>query len=135
MQATSTEEELNTAADRVRRTAHEIREMATGVLTRSSENDADSGKAQKTADALAVLSDSLETVAEGARTSGLAVRDSGRDAARAVARAERVLRDAGFVGASAALAVRARRHATGLALAGAGMLALALIVRRTRSDD
>lgn len=135
MKADSSHEKLSSAADRVSRTAEEIREMATGLLNRSDDGDADSGKAERTADALAVLSDSLETVAEGARRSGLSVRDRGRDASRAVARAERVIRDTGFVGASAAAAVRARRHATGIALAGAGMLGLALLLRRSRSDD
>lgn len=135
MKADSSHEKLSSAADRVSRTAEEIREMATGLLNRSDDEDADSGKAERTANALGVLSDSLETVAEGARRSGLSVRDRGRDASRAVARAERVLRDTGFIGASAAAAVRARRHATGIALAGAGMLGLALVMRSRRSDD
>lgn len=136
MRAEPSNEKLKSAADRVSKTAQEIREMATGLVSRSNDEGADdSGKAERTADALGVLSDSLESVAEGARRSGLSVRDRGRDASKAVARAERVLRDTGFVGASAAAAVRARRHAKGIALAGAGMLGLALLMRRRRSDD
>lgn len=135
MRAETSHEKLNAAVDRVSQTAEEIREMATGLLSRSDGEDADSGKAERTADALGVLSDSLETVAEGARRSGLTVRDRGRDASRAVARAERMLRDTGLVGASAAAAVRARRHARGIALAGAGLLALAFFMRSRRSDD
>lgn len=88
----------------------------------------------RAADTLAVLSDSLETAAEGARATGNAVRDRGRDAARALARGERTLRRDGLPAATVRVGLLARRHAGKIAAAGVGLLTF-LAVRTLRKAE
>ena len=126
--------ELNSAADRVTATADEIRHAASKLVRRSgSEDDAEERrKAEVAADALGSFSDSLESLAEGARKSGLYLRDRGRDSARALERGERVLREGGFLGAGAKLAIMARRNAGGILAGAAAVTVLAGLLRRNR---
>lgn len=96
----------------------------------------DRWKAGRTADALARMSDSLEWAAEIAETSGMALRDQARDAANALSRGERVLREEKFTGAAARAALRSRRkRSTLLAVAGGGLLAFLLSRRQVKGGD
>jgi len=123
---------LRTAAERLSATAEQIRETATGLLGHQEERNGRSG-AEVAADALRAASHSIEVVAEGVRRSGLAVGDRGRDASRALARGERVLRQGGFREAGIRTAVRARRNAGRLLLTGAGVLVVLLLRSRRGS--
>lgn len=127
---------LEAAAKRVNDAARDIRDMASDVVGGSDENEG--GRARATADALGVVSNSLEKVADGARASGLAVRDRGRDAARALSRGERVLRDGGYPGAAVGLALLARRNAGRIAAVGAGVgafIALRSLLSRRGGEE
>ena len=130
---TSPDEELTSAGNRLTEGAHRMRGLATGIRR----NRTGSGKAtaELSADALAVLSRSLASVADGAHAVGLSVRDQGRDAARALSRGERALRTTGLTGAAASAALSVRRNAGRIALVGGGLLAATVVagaVRRSR---
>ena len=84
---------------------------------------------QLTADALGATSETLATVGERARKSGLALRDRGRDAARAASRGERVLREEGVRGGAVRLGGMARRHALGIVLVATGVAAAVVLGR------
>ena len=130
---TPAKDKLHTAVDRVNETAEPVREMASQLLSRSGGRDQARGKAGRTADALAKMSDSLERAAESARISGMALRDQGRDAAKALSRGERVLREEKCTGAAVRLVLRSRRkRSILLAVAGGGLLALFLLRRQMK---
>ena len=128
---------LHTAADDMAQTAGRLRQIASDLVHRADDDSEDEGrKARMAADALGAVSDSLETVAESARASGLALRDRGRDAARALERGEKVLRTSGFPGAAAEMALLARRNAGKIALAAsAGTLALVALRQARRNGS
>lgn len=129
-------ESLRAAARRLSATADQVRDTATGLWTRSEEKEDRSGS-KVAADALRAASRSLESAAAGIRRSGLSLGDRGRDASRALSRGERILRQGGFKEAGVRTAVRARRNAGGLLLAGAGVLAVVMFRRRRggREED
>jgi len=137
MKTTTATEGLHSAADNMAQTAGELRRIASDLVHRADDDSEEEGRrARMAADALGSVSDSLETVAESARASGLALRDRGRDAARALERGEQVLRTSGFPGAAAEVALMARRNAGKMALtAGASVLALAALRRARRSGN
>ncbi|MEJ2206358.1 MAG: hypothetical protein P8170_19885 [Gemmatimonadota bacterium] len=124
--------ERPTTEHKLREVATQIRRVASHLLTRSEKEPA--GAAVAAAEALSAVSDSLETVAEGAGASGRALRDRGRDAAQALSRGERVLREEGLPGAVAGTAAVARRNVGKLALAGAGVLTLVAFSRFRNAD-
>ena len=76
---------------------------------------------------MATLSDAMERSAEKARVSGLTFWDRGRDAAKALSRGERLLRDRGFKGVAAHVAMPSRQRTAVLALLGGGLAALLLL--------
>jgi hypothetical protein len=123
---------LRSAAERLSATAEQIRETATGLLGHQEERNGRSG-AEVAADALRSASHSIEVAAAGIRRSGLVLGDRGRDASRALARGERVLRQGGFREAGLRTAVRARRNAGRLLLTGAGVLVVLLLRSRIES--
>lgn len=134
MGTTPNTDEVSRAADRVATTAADIRRKAAALVRRDG-GDADGearDRAARTADALGRISDSLEALAEGARKSGLVLRDRGRDGARALERGERTLREGGFLGAGARLAVLARRNAAVLVGGALATAAVVALLRRTR---
>lgn len=125
-------EGLETAADTVDTAAQRLRGVASEIVPHGN-SEGDARSARIAAGTLASVSSSLETVAESARASGLAIRDRGRDAARALDRGERVLREDGLTGAAVHVGYHARRHAGKLAAAaGASLLALWALSRRSR---
>jgi len=135
MKASLANDRLHAAVDRANEAADRIREMSSELLRRSDGTEQKDGMAQHAAGAMAALSHSLEVAAESARVSGLALRDRGRDASRAVSRGERLMRERGFKGAAAHIAMRSRQRRTLLALAGGGLLAvLALRFRKRRRE-
>lgn len=123
-------EQTRDVANRVGRVADRAREAASDAIPRRSEPGRGAALA---ASAIGVASTSLETVSERAQLAGNALRDRGRDAARALGRGERVLRERGFGGAAGHTATFARRHARKLAVAVAGLLTL-FTMRRLRRN-
>ena len=107
--------------------AHRVRYLASDVVSRSN-----GGVSARAADALGIVSMSLATAAEGARITGNALRDRGRDAARSVGRGERILRESGFGGAAVAGWVLLRRHSRKFLIAGTGVLGY-VAIRQIRS--
>jgi len=135
MKGSVANERLRAAVERANETADRIREMSSELLRRSDGTEQEDGMAQHAAGALATLSHSLELAAESARVSGLALRDRGRDASKAVTRGERLIRERGFKGAAAHVAMRSRQRNTLLVLAGGGLMAiLALQLRKSRQE-
>lgn len=120
---------LSDATDRVRATAKRIRASAHDLLDRGEPAD-DPDAAVRAADTLAALSRRLEEVAEGAHSAGMAVRDRGRDGARALERGERTLREGGLLAGAARAAFIAKRNVGVLALGGAAVAALVMVARR-----
>jgi hypothetical protein len=127
MNETSPRERLHAAVDRVNETARQIRASSARLVDWNGGGQDPDGKAEQAAEVLARLSDSLERAGENAMASGLAVRDRSRDAARALSRSKRVLRDGGFRAAAAQVATHPRRRPLLLAL-GAGTVAALLLV-------
>lgn len=127
-----TESETSEARGRIRSAAAQVRGVASNLVD-SSDNEPGGG-ALRAADTLAAVSDSLESIADRVGAGGLAVRDRGRDAARALGRGERSLREAGWPGVGVELAILARRHAVALTLGGAALVGL-LALNRIRGDD
>lgn len=84
---------------------------------------------------MGAMSSSLETMAEGARTSGFALRDRGRDAARALARGERRVRERGVLRATLGTALLMRRNVKRIALASGALFALFAARRKLRGDS
>lgn len=125
-------DEHPTTEHKLKETATQVRQVASNLLTRSEKEPRRAAVAA--AEALAAVSDSLEAVAEGAGASGRALRDRGRDAARALSRGERVLREDGLTGAAVGTAILARRNAGKIALAGAGILTLVALGRLRNAD-
>lgn len=120
-------EQIQEATDRAASAAKAVQSAASDLVRGS---DADrGGAADRAASALSTMSDGLEALAESARATGFAMRDRGRDAANALSRGERVLREGGLPGAAVGTAVLAKRHARKIAVAGMGLLTL-LVVRR-----
>ncbi len=135
MKGSVANERLHAAVERANATADRIREMSSELLRGSDGTEQEDGVAQHAAGALATLSHSLELAAESARVSGLALRDRGRDASKAVTRGERLIRERGFKGAAAHVAMRSRQRNTLLVLAGGGLMAiLALQLRKSRQE-
>ena len=135
MKGSVANDRLHAAVDGANETADRIRQMSIELLRRSDGTEQQGGMAQHAAGAMATLSHALELAAESARGSGLALRDRGRDASRAVSRGERLVREGGFKAAAAHIAVRSRQRKTLLALAGGGLLAvLALQFRKSRQE-
>jgi len=135
MKGSVANDRLHAAVERANETADRIREMSSELLRRSDGTEQQDGMAQHAAGALAILSHSLDLAAESARVSGLALRDRGRDASKAVSRGERLIRERGFKGAAAHVAMRSRQRRTVLALAGASLLGvLALTLRKGRGE-
>ncbi|HKJ01149.1 MAG TPA: hypothetical protein VJ997_01805 [Longimicrobiales bacterium] len=120
-------QQLQDAADRAAGAARKVRGAASDLV--SDADDSRGGTAGMAANALSTMSDGLEALAESARASGFAMRDRGRDAAKALSRGERVLREGGLPGAAVGTAVLAKRHAKTIAVAGIGLLTF-LVVRR-----
>jgi hypothetical protein len=117
------------------RTGRRLRDRAEALLSREEDGEGgDRGRAALPADVLGAVADSVEAVAEGCRTSGMAVRDRGRDAARAMRRGERVLRESGYLGGTLRVAGMTRRHLRGLALTGAGVVAAVVLYRKLNRD-
>ncbi|GEM_PF-2372806 len=123
-----------TAAKQLDHTAQSIRNQAGELLARK-EDGKGGGRAAFTADILAAVADSVEAMAEGCLASGMAVRDRGRDAARAMHRGERVLRESGYLGGALRVAGMTRRHLRGLAVTGAGVVAAVVLYRRLNRDS
>lgn len=132
MNSRATSEGLHTAANRVGESARHVRGMASDLLHKA--DDADHVTTRVAADALGAMSASLEAVAESARASGFALRDRGRDAARALGRGERLLRERGLAGAAIGTASLVQRHARAIGLTGAALITLA-VVRRRRNRE
>ena len=129
---------LEAAAKRLDHTAKDLRKRTGELLSRKESPDDDAegaGSAEFTADILAALADSLEAMAEGARASGMALRDRGRDAARAIHRGERVLREGGYVEGAVRATSMARRNLRALALTGAGVVAAVVLYRKLTRDS
>jgi hypothetical protein len=124
---------LHTAANRVSESARQVRGLATDLLHKSEgeENVA----TRVAADTLGAMSASLEAVAESARASGFVLRDRGRDAARALGRGERLLRERGLTGAAIGTAALVQRHARAIGLSGAAVIALAVMRRRRNREN
>ncbi len=129
---------LHAAVDRVNETARQIRESSVRLVDRNGRaGEEGGGTAERAAQVLSLLSDSLERAGESAMASGLVLRDRGRDAAQAVSRSERVLRKGGFRGAAVRAATHPRRGAYLVALGAGTAVALLLVgfgVRRGGGD-
>ena len=124
----SARNEPETMAKRLDHTAHSVRNRTEEWLSRKADGQG-GGSAMFAADILSSVADSVEAIAEGCRASGMAVRDRGRDAARAMHRGERVLREGGYLGSALRVAGMARRNLRGLAITGAGVLAAVVVYR------
>lgn len=129
-----TETTADRTEERVNAVAEQLRDGASDLLEGSGKRSARGEKAKRTASAMAWASDSLEDIGEGVRQSGLAVRDRARDSAKALSRGERILREGGFPGASARIALRARKHATTMAIVAGGVLAAAVVGKYLNRD-
>lgn len=116
----------------VDRTAKNARKAASNLKARTRGNGR--AAADAAAGAMRAVSSSLEALSNGARTSGLVLRDRGRDVARKIARGERVLRERGFGGAARDIGAMSRRNAGKLAIAGAGLVTLLAWRRRNRDN-
>lgn len=128
---------LNTAVERVGESAQHVKGLALGVVRKSR---GDGGGRRRTgaviaASTLGAMSSSLETIAEGARTSGFALRDRGRDAARALARGERRVRERGLLRAALGTALLVRRNVKRIAFASGALFALFAAKRKLRGDS
>jgi hypothetical protein len=134
MNGPSARDEPETTAKRLDHTAQSIRNRTTKLLSRQGDGTGN-GRAKVPADILATVADSVEAVAEGALVSGMVVRDYGRDAARAMHRGERVLRQSGYLGGAFRIAGMARRNLRGLAVTGAGVAAAVVLYRRISRDS
>lgn len=119
---------------RVHAVADDLRDRTSDLLKRGGQGNSRGEKAKRTASALAWASDSLEDIGEGVRETGLAVRDRARDSAKALSRGERILRDGGFPGASARIALRARNHAKSIAVVAGTVLAAAVVGKYLARD-
>jgi hypothetical protein len=122
------------AADRVSVSARQVRKLAADLAGRSDGSD-ERRSARIAADALGAMSASLEAVAETARASGFALRDRGRDAALALARGERLMRERGWTGAAVGTVALMQRHGRKIAVTGAALIAVAAWRRRRGGGD
>lgn len=125
---------LHVAADRLSESARQVRRLASDLTGRPDRDD-ERRSARIAADALGAMSASLEAVAETARASGYALRDRGRDAALALGRGERLMRERGWTGAAVGTVALVQRNARKIAVTGAALIALAVVSRRRGGDD
>jgi len=135
MENHSARKEPNPSGKKQDRTGRSLRNRTEALLSREEDGEGgDRERAALPADVLGAVADSVEAVAEGCRTSGMAIRDRGRDAARAMRRGERVLRESGYLGGALRVAGMTRRHLRALALTGAGVVAAVVLYRKLNRD-
>ena len=111
--------------ERVAKRGREVRAHASNIVDAAAERGRHvyDSTVNGTADAMSSASDTVEAVGEKARSTGIAIRQRSKRAARAIHRREMTLRDSDPRAIVDATAAAVRRHSFAFAVAGAAMLA------------